>query len=194
MPQQVTIRKATKLRSKAEELLRTLHSKVSQDYTLPINVFDPKTVEQVDAQLVEFTKGYERYTNVLSAVYSLRKVVCDANENNKVNARLTFIAALDKKIGLLRGLVAAPVRLTKEQMEARVEGQKKVIESGQNYRASELSFSVLTQETLTALENELHGLKQQRDALHDELELVNANSKVELADEVLKILTDEKLI
>jgi hypothetical protein len=188
----ISLRKASAIQNRILEAIREIKIETS----IQLNEFqDAETMlNQANETL---WKNDSRRQLLLLSLYNIRGLVGAANSASGVNLALSKSAFVDKRIVQLSDFVSlSPVdsidvingRLTKikegdQSQRSRIYGNSDTVET-----------TVITRDQLNNIKREILNLKKQKQKLNDEILELNIKTEIPLADETVKVLTDEGLI
>ena len=200
MSTKITLRRAAKLRNRMMERLREISSTDLRRTAVNVNVYDPDVIAQVDNETQAWNTAFARFTALSAALSEVRDLIGKVNASNGVDSLLTSQVALLGQRAVLAEIASnVNVRPTNEQIKARIEGSINMAKTGaaprRGYGVSEDShtISTITQEMRDAATNELQLVNRQLDIIQDRLESINSHSHIELNDEVLATIANDKL-
>ena len=186
----ITLRKANALQLAIGEAVKNVDVKTD----VKINEFQEGEIE-IARVAAEFKANMARRTQLMDAMYAIRKAVSVANSAAGVDVKLADVAQLEKQVQFYNGLAAKAVR----ESEKVVEGQlAKLRDSKDDTRrsiygyASTVDTSVLTAEDLKSFRTAVANAKKAKQKLQDELLEINVRTEIEVAD--VDFLTSEGLL
>lgn len=186
----ITLRKANALQIAIGEAVKTIDVKTD----VKINEFQDGETE-IATVAAEFKTNLARRTQLMDAMYAIRKAVSVANSAAGVDVKLADVAQLEKQVQFYNTLAAKTVR----ESEKVVAGQlAKLRESKDDSRrsiygyASTVDTSVLTAEDIRGFRTAAATAKKAKQKLQDELLEINVRTEIEVAD--VDCLTAEGLL
>jgi hypothetical protein len=186
----ITLRKANALQLAIGEAVKN----ISVETDVKINEFQTGEAE-IARVAAEFRANLERRSELLGAMYAIRKAVSTANASAGVDVKLADVALLEKQVQFFNGLASKKVR----EDAVVVEGQlNKLRESKDDSRrsiygyASTVDTSVLTAEDIRGFRTASATAKKAKQKLQDELLEINVRTEIEVAN--VDFLTAEGLL
>ena len=188
----ITLRKANALQLAIGEAIKNIDIVTDAK----INEFQVGETE-IARVATEFRANLARRTQLMDAMYAIRKAVGTANAGAGVDVKLADVAMLEKQVQFYNGLAGKKVR----ESAAVVEGQlNKLRESKDDSRrsiygyASTVDTSVLTAEDLRDFRVQAAEAKKAKQKLQDELLEINVRTEIEIAQDAVEFLTVEGLL
>jgi len=186
----ITLRKANALQLAIGEAVKNIDIKTD----VKINEFQDGETEIATAAS-EFKANLERRTQLLDAMYAIRKAVSVANSAAGVDVKLADVALFEKQVQFYNSLAAKTVR----ESEKVVAGQlAKLRESKDDSRrsiygyANTVDTSVLTTENIKSFRTVAATAKKAKQKLQDELLEINVRTEIEVSN--VDFLTAEGLL
>jgi hypothetical protein len=186
----ITLRKANALQLAIGEAVKN----ISVETDVKINEFQSGEAE-IARVAAEFRANLERRTQLVDAMYAIRKAVSTANAGAGVDVKLADVAQFEKQVQFYTGLAGKKVR----EDAVVVEGQlNKLRESKDDSRrsiygyASTVDTSVLTAEDIRGFRTAAANAKKAKQKLQDELLEINVRTEIEVAN--VDFLTAEGLL
>jgi len=186
----ITLRKANALQLAIGEAVKN----ISIETDVKINEFQTGEAE-IARVATEFRANLVRRSELLGAMYAIRKAVSTANASAGVDVKLADVALLEKQVQFFNGLASKKVR----EDAVVVEGQlNKLRESKDDSRrsiygyASTVDTSVLTAEDIKSFRTASATAKKAKQKLQDELLEINVRTEIEVAN--VDFLTAEGLL
>lgn len=186
----ITLRKANALQIAIGEAVKN----ISVETDVKINEFQNGEVE-IARVAAEFQANLTRRTQLMDAMYAIRKAVSTANASAGVDVKLADVAHLEKRVQFYNELAGKKVR----EDAVVVEGQlNKLRESKDDSRRSIYGYtstvdtSVLTVDDLKSFRTAAANAKKAKQKLQDELLEINVRTEIEVAD--VDVLTAEGLL
>lgn len=199
MSKKITLRRAAKLRNRMMERIRDIATTDLKNCTVNVNVYDPDVITQVDMETQKLNTSFGRFRMLSAALSEVRGQIGKANAANNVDTLLTTQVALLGQRAVLSDIANnVNLRPTDEQITARIAGYVSQAKTGVSRRGGYGNDDVQNISTLTTsmrddAVNQLHLVNRELDLIQDQLELINANTQIELSDQVLTTITAEKL-
>jgi hypothetical protein len=188
----ITLRKANALQIAIGEAVKN----ISVDTDVKINEFQNGEVEILRVA-AEFQENLVRRTQLIDAMYAIRKAVSMANAGAGVDVKLADVARLEKQVQFYNGLAGKKVR----EDAVVVAGQlNKLRESKDDSRrsiygyASTVDTSVLSAEDIRGFRTAAAEAKKAKQKLQDELLEINVRTEIEIAQDAVQFLTAEGLL
>lgn len=188
----ITLRKANALQLAIGEAVKNID--VNTD--VKINEFQDGEVE-IARVATEFRASLQRRTQLIDAMYAIRKAVSTANAAAGVDVKLADVARLEKQVQFYNGLASKKVR----EDAVVVAGQlNKLRESKDDSRrsiygyASTVDTSVLGAEDIRGFRAQAAEAKKAKQKLQDELLEINVRTEIEIAPDAVQFLTAEGLL
>ena len=188
----ITLRKANALQIAIGEAVKN----ISVETDVKINEFQVGEAE-IARVASEFRENLARRTQLVNAMYAIRKAVSTANAGAGVDVKLADVAMLEKQVQFYNGLAGKKVR----EDAVVVEGQlNKLRESKDDSRrsiygyASTVDTSVLTAEDIRSFRTAAATAKKSKQKLQDELLEINVRTEITLAQDTVQFLTAEGLL
>ena len=186
----ITLRKANALQLAIGEAVKN----ISVETDVKINEFQHGEAE-IARVAAEFRANLERRTQLVDAMYAIRKAVSTANASAGVDVKLADVAQFEKQVQFYNGLAGKKVR----EDAVVVEGQlNKLRESKDDSRrsiygyASTVDTSVLTAEDIKGFRTAAATAKKAKQKLQDELLEINVRTEIEVSN--VDFLTAEGLL
>jgi hypothetical protein len=188
----ITLRKANALQIAIGEAVKN----INVDTDVKINEFQNGEVE-ILCVAAEFQENLARRTQLIDAMYAIRKAVSTANAAAGVDVKLADVARLEKQVQFYNGLASKKVR----EDAVVVAGQlNKLRESKDDSRrsiygyATTVDTSVLTAEDIRGFRSEAAEAKKAKQKLQDELLEINVRTEIVLSTEMVAVLQSEGLL
>lgn len=186
----ITLRKANALQLAIGEAVKN----ISVEADVKINEFQNGEAEIARA-VTEFRTNLTRRTQLMDAMYAIRKAVSTANASAGVDVKLADVAHQEKQVQFYNALASKKVR----EDAVVVEGQlNKLRESKDDSRrviynyTSTVDTSVLTADDLTSFRFAAAAAKKAKQKLQDELLEINVRTEIEVSN--VDLLTAEGLL
>ena len=185
----ITLRKANALQLAIGEAVKN----ISVETDVKINEFQNGEVE-IARVAAEFQSNLHRRTQLMDAMYAIRKAVSTANADSGVDIMLADVAQLEKQVQFYNGLASKKVR----EDAVVVEGQLGKLRESKDERRSIYGYSntvdtsVLTAEDIKSFRTAAAAAKKAKQKLQDELLEINVRTEIEVAH--VDFLTAEGLL
>jgi hypothetical protein len=188
----ITLRKANALQIAIGEAVKN----IGVETDVKINEFQDGEAE-IARVASEFRSNLARRTQLIGAMYAIRKAVSTANASAGVDVKLADVALLEKQVQFYNGLAGKKVR----EDAVVVAGQlNKLRESKDDSRrsiygyATTVDTSVLTAEDIRGFRTQAADAKKAKQKLQDELLEINVRTEIEIAQDTVQFLTAEGLL
>ena len=188
----ISLRKASAIQNRILEAIREIKIETS----IQLNEFqDAETMlNQASETLWE---NDQRRNLLLLSLYNIRGLVGAANNASGVDLALSKAAFIDKRIVQLSEFASLSPVDSIDVINGRL---AKIKEGDQSQRRNiygnpdTVQTSVITSLRLSKVKSEILYLKKEKQKLNDEILELNIKTEIPLADETVKVLTDEGLI
>lgn len=187
----ITLRKANAVQTSMFDVIKSI--KVAP--TVELDEFS--NPEDMIAQAREtLIKNDQRRAELLSAHYSIRELVSQANSLSGISALLTKAAYIDKRLAQLQEIASSAAMPNLNVIKGRVEKLKAVPDSRSAIygRPDTVSTSVLLQEQIDQTKKEIANLKKQKQKINDQVLELNIKTEIALDDTIASLLDRENLI
>jgi len=186
----ITLRKANALQQNIQDAIRQIDVVVKVD----LNEFeDPETLLiRANEQLI---KNDKRRFELTQALYDIRTLIGQANDQVGINVRLSKAAFIDKRISQLSNLIL-PVALQESQVVITGKLQKLKDQDNRSYGfgSNSVTTGVLTQDQIDNFKSHQLSLKKDKQKLNDEILELNVRTEISLSNEIEEILLVENLL
>jgi len=184
----ITLRKANALQLAIGEAVKN----ISVETDAKINEFQNGEAE-IARVAAEFRANLARRTQLMGAMYEIRKAVSVANSAAGVDVKLADVAQLEKQVQFYNGLAAKKVREDAVVIEGKLKrlGDAEVKSRIYGY-GDTVDTSVLTAEDVKSFRTEAATAKKAKQKLQDELLEINVRTEIEVAN--VDFLTAEGLL
>lgn len=189
---EVTLQKASKLSKSLAESIRAVH--VSRG--ISVSIYTPDIDAEFDKARALFKKNIEKVSAFIAASYEIRQLVSAANAQSSVDSLLTERAEIEAKEKFISGLVAGEGRgnvdltVAKRQIEAAIVRQQKA----EYYGNDAVTISILSEEDIEELKTQLFALRRKKNDVTDQLQGINASTRVRLSPKTVEALKEAELI
>jgi hypothetical protein len=187
----ISLRKASAIQNRILEALR----EIKIETTIQLNEFqDAETMlNQANETLL---KNDSRRNLLLLSLYNIRGLMGAANSASGVDLALAKSAFIDKRIVQLSDFASLSSVDSIDVINGRLAKIKEGDQSqrGRGWNSDTVETTVITQDQLNNIKREVLILKKQKQKLNDEILELNIKTEISLADETVKVLTDESLI
>jgi hypothetical protein len=186
----VTLRRAKALQNAILGVMDRLHV-VTQ---VELNQFQALQTQLQNAYALAITTD-ERLDQLTTALFSIRKLVGEANASSGIDTLMNRSAYLTRRIAQLSTLADAPEMIDQDILAGQMNRLKN--EESSSYRSSSMSTvrsSVLTAQQLSEYRSQVATLRRQKQQIDDEILSLNTSTKIALSDETVATLTAEEII
>lgn len=186
----VNLRKANRI----QEELSTLINKVDISLTHQFDEHrDPDAV--LTEKRSELSSSVDKKLALFDALYQIRKLTAKANAENGIDALLTDIAHIEKKITVLKPFEFVTKEANMEVIKSKIASAKEGRKDQLMYRlAQDAPETIPSINMLESYHAELKNAKRIKRQKQDELLALNVKSEIELSEEVVKLLETEGLV
>jgi hypothetical protein len=194
MPVQINLRKANALQKDIKDAMRAL------DLGTTVMISEFEEPEEKIAEVLAFGKvNMERWTKLSRVLFEIRKKVAHANVSSGISDALADVAEFDERISRLGTMLGTGAkRLDTEVLRGRLDKMKNAPTEQIGYhggrREEGVTTSVLDEEHLTALQNDIKSLKLKKREVQDTLLGLNVATKFDISDAGTSVLTEEKIV
>jgi hypothetical protein len=186
----ITLRKANAIQNAINDTIKGILFETS----ISINEFeDPVTkIQEANKRLHD---ADTRRAALLMSLFFIRGAVSSANASSGINAKLTEVAYLDKRIVQLSDMITevqSDIKVIIGKLE-KIKNRKE--ESHRIYGTrDEVTTGVMTEQQVEDIKNLIGNLKKQKQKLNDEILELNVRTEIELNEEISNVLQKENLI
>jgi hypothetical protein len=186
----ISLRKANMIQVAINEAIKGLEFNES----ISINEFQDAEKE-IDTAAANFATNLERRSNLLDALYSIRKNVAVANAQHGIDSRLADVAFFEKDITFYSGYAKTAVRADAAVVSGKMEKLRSRQDDVSYFRGSnELSTTIFEQGVIDNFRNIAATAKKQKQKVQDELLELNVRTQIDLSDETVATLTKENIL
>lgn len=184
----ITLRKANALQIAIGEAVKNLDVNVD----VKLNEFQDSEAE-IARVAAEFRENLARRTQLVEAMYDIRKAVSVANSAAGVDVKLADVARLEKQVQFYNGLAAKTVREGAVVIEGKLKKLREGDAKSRIYGYSDtVDTTVLTAEDIRGFRTAAATAKKAKQKLQDELLEINVRTEIEVTD--VDFLTAEGLL
>ena len=184
----ITLRKANALQIAIGEAVKNLDVNVD----VKLNEFQDSEAE-IARVAAEFRENLARRTQLVEAMYDIRKAVSVANSAAGVDVKLADVARLEKQVQFYNGLAAKTVREGAVVIEGKLKKLREAEAKSRIYGYSDtVDTTVLTAEDIRGFRTAAATAKKAKQKLQDELLEINVRTEIEVTD--VDFLTAEGLL
>lgn len=187
----ITLRKANAIQNSIQETIRGIEIKTHID----INEFQNATEELQTANNTLFANDTRRQ-RLLLALYNIRGLVGTANTQSGIDMKLATAAFIDKRISQLDELAQAKPVTNLEVINGRLDKIRNRKEDARSIygRDETVSTSVIAEDQLKQIRDEIKNLKKQKQKINDEVLELNIKTEIPLSEDVVNTLQTEGLL
>jgi hypothetical protein len=184
----ITLRKANALQLAIGEAVKNIDIKTD----VKVNEFQDGEVE-IARVATEFRANLARRTQLMDAMYAIRKAVSVANSAAGVDVKLADVAQLEKQVQFYNGLAGKTVRDSANVVAGKLQRLSEVEAKSRMYGYGDtVDTSVLTAEDIKDFRTAAATAKKAKQKLQDELLEINVRTEIEVAN--VDFLTAEGLL
>jgi len=184
----ITLRKANALQLAIGEAVKNVDIKTD----VKINEFQEGEVE-IAKVATEFKENLARRTQLMDAMYAIRKAVSVANSAAGVDVKLADVAQLEKQVQFYNGLAGKTVRDSVDVVAGKLKRLSEVEAKSRMYGYGDtVDTSVLTAEDIKYFRMQAATAKKAKQKLQDELLEINVRTEIEVSN--VNFLTAEGLL
>lgn len=198
MAQQVTLRKAAKIRNKLMNLIGTLRTELLSTKEVTVVVHDPDIPSLISDATEKFNSTLARYEAVSQCLHGIRARISRVNAEKGINTLLTEQATLLGKKSVFADIISTlDTSVDDKTIMCRIAAarEKDISATTTRYeRTDRMSFGVISDSLIEECKNKLQAIQSELDDIQDQLESINSVTKIELLDSDLAILQSERLV
>ena len=211
MTLEVSLRKATKLRSKTSDLIKTLSNRIvlrrsnSRRYGLEdevsggmqVSVYTPsdQLTTMLSTKRAETLSRFEKIKELYGAAYGLRVLINEANNSSGVSAQLALASQLEALIDFYKSVLNTEQFDSPEVAEATLRGMRERAAIAQAVNVSNtVSLPIFYNSDKAELQTRIDEHTLSLSAIHDKIEFLNATTKVVLPEQLVNTLASVKLL
>lgn len=184
----ITLRKANALQLAIGEAVKNVDIKTD----VKVNEFQDGEVE-IARVAAELRANLARRTQLIDAMYAIRKAVSVANSAAGVDVKLADVAQLEKQVQFYNGLAGKTVRDSANVVAGKLQRLSEVEAKSRMYGYGDtVDTSVLTAEDIKDFRMQAATAKKAKQKLQDELLEINVRTEIEVAN--VDFLTAEGLL
>ena len=185
----ISLRKAKVVQANILEMMESLR------YVLSVEINAFQDTHALIQQAYTETMATDKRRNELTvAIYEIRDLVGAANSSSGIDALLTQLAFIDRRIRQINDLANAAEILPPEILAGRIERAKSAKEDYSYRSSNESATGIFTREQLQQFKAEITRLKRQRQRLNDRLLHLNMTTEITLKDETVALLKSEDIL
>ena len=186
----ITLRKANTIQNSINDTIKGIVFETS----ININEFEDPVIKLQEAN-ARLHEADARRAGLLMSLYFIRGAVSSANASSGINAKLTEVAYLDKRISQLSDMVTdvqSDIKVIAGKLD-KIKNRKD--ESSRLYGArDEVTTGVMTERQIEDVKTLVGNLKKQKQKLNDEILELNVRTEINLSDEVFNTLKKENIV
>jgi hypothetical protein len=199
----VTLRKATKLRSKLLVKLTEAQNKtgagsyrygVDSTFTANVSVYDASPIAVLDTAREKYLASTKEWAELSGAYLGLRLAINAANHSSGISELLTRINSVDAELNMLRGVATALPREADELVVTKTSAAKDRLATLAANTAEVQTYHFLTDSDLETIKSQVNALEKTSVELHDEVERLNSVVELAITDELEEILKKYNLV
>lgn len=187
----ITLRKANAIQNSILETIKN----IKIETTLELNEFVEVEKELTRAN-AELFGNDSRRQRLLLALYNIRGLVGTANAQSGIDLNLSKCAFIDKRISQLEEFSNAKPVVAIEVIKGKLDKirNRKEDSRASMFRDETVLTSVIAQTQIDQAKVEISNLKKQKQKLNDEILELNIKTEIPLSEDVVKTLTEERII
>lgn len=184
---QITLRRANAVQASIQEVLKSIELTTS----VSVNEFE-NSLESIAQANLNLHKDYQRKSDLLHALYSIRGSVGQANSRSGIDDKLTAASFIAKRLEQMVEFIAAEARTDQKVIEAKLDKIRNAKET--YYDSKTVTTGVLSASEIEDFKRIIQNLKKQKVVLSDEILALNVSTVVTLDDTTVTVLTKENLL
>lgn len=192
---ELNLRKARKLESKIDSLVKKLNNQVKTSKSVRVNA-DIQT--EVLPELVEarnqFSDSYNNIISLVDAKYSIRQLIGDKNQESGINSRINEKVKLENRLNIINNVLNSFDYLDQRELEDDSARYKALLENGDRFSRSTFEANFLLQKDEENYKEEKINLNKQVEKIEDELLDLNASTKIKLSKDLVSLLQLNNLL
>lgn len=187
----INLRKSKAIQNSIAESIKSIEVVTVID----INEFQDVAAEIQSANTRLFENDARRQ-RLLLALYNIRGLVGTANSQCGIDMKLATTAFLEKRISQLEDLATNREVTDLTILNGKLDKIRNRKDEGRSIygRDEVVSTSVIGQDQLKQIKDEIKNLKKQKQALNDEILELNIKTEIPLSDDVVTTLQSEGII
>ena len=190
----VTLRKAARIRNLLDEHLKGLTVPTRLEF--PLNVLSGQTGDLRKASCDEVLRVLDTIRKGCSVLAFLRKEIAKVNQDQGVSDLMTRETDLKRQITILEPLTKLTA-YNQANVEAEIQERDRILAAGATDRYSRpgpIKAMLFTKTEIEKFSDELITLKRSAAQIRDDLADLNGKPTMEIPDEFVKFLTDNRVI
>lgn len=189
---QISLKRALKLRKELEGRLSSMEFPTAVNISLLTDLSREQIETAIEAASTAIDKAFAQYEQLSRVLAELRQNIAKANLDNGVEAALSEIAHIDRKITIRKKLASIAVMPQIDAVMAEVEFARRALISPDttSYRSPSkaIGFSAVSEALKHEIAGELAQLRRDREAIEDKRAAANAGTRITIADEDNELL------
>lgn len=179
----LTLRKANAVQAAINEQIKGL----DLPYSVELNEFEDVRY-QIDAVRDRFFSHNATRSNLIGALYEIRRKVSEANAESGINDMLADVAMLEKNINYNTMLAGKGAQTNLRVLNGRLKKQAEEGSDRRMYNFDLVSTSIFTEEEIEGFRRIAAGFKRNKQNLQDTLLELNVQTEIELDEETARFL------
>lgn len=184
----INLRKANAIQN---QIIETI-AEIEMPQTITINEFQHADVEIANAKVTLMDNDRKR-AMLTTALYNIRGLVSEANQQSGISLLLTKSALAEKRIQQVRELARMTVVTPLEVIEGRLE-KIKSRKSDEFYGRDEITSGIVGAKDISQFKSELKSIQKQKRKYADEILELNIKTEVPLSEDTINVLTEAGII
>lgn len=187
----INLRKANAIQNSINETIRGI------EITTSVNINEFQDIaETLKSANDKLFANDSRRQKLLLALYNIRGLVGAANAQSGIDTKLATSAFVDKRVAQLEELSHCKPVTDIAILNGRIEKIRNRKDDSRSLygRDETVTTSVLGEEQLTQIQDEIKNLKKQKQKINDEVLELNIKTEIPLSEDVEKTLRSEGLI
>jgi len=179
----LTLRKANAVQAAINEMIKTLDLNTS----VTLNEFED-VKDQIQKVRDRFLLHNATRTQLVGALYEIRRKVAEANAEAGVNDMLADVAMLEKNINYNTMLAGKGAQASMRVLNGRIKKQSEELSERRMYGFDQIETSIFTEEEIENFRRTAAEYKREKQELQDTLLGLNVQTEIELDDETARFL------
>lgn len=187
----ISLRKANVVQNSINEAIRSI------DITTHIDINEFQNVAEVlRAANNKLFENDARRQKLLLALYNIRGLVGAANAQSGIDTKLATAAFVDKRIAQLEELSSNKPVTDITVLNGKLEKIRNRKDDSRSIygRDETVSTTVISEDQLKQIRDEIMNLKKQKQKINDEVLELNIKTEIPLSEEVVSTLTKESIV
>jgi hypothetical protein len=187
---QITLRKANAVQLSINEAIKGLDFQAS----VQLNEYEDYK-QQIDTVQRRFNSNNAARTQLVTALFEIRKAVAKANSLHGINDMLAEVAMLEKNIQHVNGLAIKTARLSDKIIEGKLDKVRNAKDESRLYgRYDTIDTSIFADTEISEFKREVAELKRKKQKLQDSLLELNVKAEIKLDETTAAILTQRDIL